>query len=105
MARGCLNGRNAIGSICSTNEVFPDRFQQIEVRDQLRFVEGHAERIEEALAAQLRETLVIMRRDNRRAWSLGQDGEWTRVETTIEGEPTVDTFEALMAVAAESAAS
>jgi hypothetical protein len=46
-----------------------------------------------------------MRRDDRRAWSLGQDGEWTRVETTIEGESTTDTFEALMTAAAESAAS
>ncbi|MGD8684358.1 MAG: RNA degradosome polyphosphate kinase, partial [Chloroflexota bacterium] len=60
---------------------------------------------DEALAARLRETLVIMRRDDRRAWSLGQDGEWTRVETTIEGESTTDTFEALMTAAAESAAS
>ena len=44
-----------------------------------------------------------MRRDDRRAWTLGQDAEWTRVETTIDGEPTTDTFEALMEDAARSA--
>ena len=55
-----------------------------------------------ALAQQLGGMLAIMRRDDRRAWTLGQDGEWTRVETTIEGGPTTDTFEALMAEAAKS---
>ena len=59
---------------------------------------------DEALARRLGEILAIMRRDDRRAWTLGEDGEWTRVETTIEGEPTTDTFEVLMAEAAESAA-
>jgi polyphosphate kinase len=58
---------------------------------------------DEALMARLRHALAIMRRDDRRAWTLGQDGEWTRVETTIEGEPTTDTFAALMAEAAEQA--
>ncbi len=58
-----------------------------------------------ALAARLGQILAIMRRDDRRTWILGADGEWTRVATTIEGEPTTDTFEALMADAAESAAS
>ena len=43
-----------------------------------------------------------MRRDDRRAWTLGEDGEWTRVETTIDGEPTTDTFEALMDDAAQA---
>ncbi len=43
-----------------------------------------------------------MRRDDRRAWTLGDDAGWTRVETTIEGEPTTDTFEVLMAEAAGS---
>jgi polyphosphate kinase len=55
---------------------------------------------DEALAARLRTVLEIMRRDDRRAWTLGQDGEWQRVEATVEGEPTVDTFKALMAAAA-----
>jgi polyphosphate kinase len=56
---------------------------------------------DEALQERLRDVLAIMRRDDRRAWTLGRDGEWTRVETTIEGEPTTDTFEALMADAME----
>ncbi len=58
---------------------------------------------DETLMARLRDALAIMRRDDRRAWTLGQDGEWTRVETTIEGAPTTDTFAALMAEAAERA--
>ncbi|HSM33254.1 MAG TPA: polyphosphate kinase 1 [Anaerolineae bacterium] len=49
-----------------------------------------------ALQDELRKSLAIMRRDDRRAWTLGEDGEWTRVETTIDGEPSTDTFEALM---------
>ena len=57
------------------------------------------------LAARLREMLEIMRRDDRRAWTLGQDAEWTRVETTLEGPPTTDTFEVLMARAVESTSS
>ena len=56
-----------------------------------------------ALAARLGDMLAIMRRDDRRAWTLGPDGEWTRVAATIEGEPTVDTFEALMTEARQSA--
>jgi polyphosphate kinase len=58
-----------------------------------------------ALAARLGQILAIMRRDDRRAWTLGEDGEWTRVERTVEGEPTTDTFEALMADATQSASS
>jgi polyphosphate kinase len=58
-----------------------------------------------ALATQLGEMLAIMRRDDRRAWTLGRDGEWTRVATTIEGEPTTDTFAALMTAAVESVSS
>jgi polyphosphate kinase len=56
---------------------------------------------DETLMAQLRKALGIMRRDDRRAWTLGEDGEWTRVEATIDGEPTTDTFEALMDDAAQ----
>jgi polyphosphate kinase len=55
------------------------------------------------LQERLRHTLAIMRRDDRRAWTLGDDAAWTRVETTIEGEPTVDTFQTLMDEAAEEA--
>ena len=49
-----------------------------------------------ALQERLAEMLAVMRRDDRRAWTLGADGEWTRVETIIDGEPTTDTFEVLM---------
>ena len=55
---------------------------------------------DEALAEQLRKVLAIMRRDDRRAWTLGEDGEWSRVEATVEGAPTTDTFVALMEDAA-----
>jgi hypothetical protein len=34
---------------------------------------------------------------------LGDDGEWKRVETTLESDPTTDTFEALMADALQRA--
>jgi polyphosphate kinase len=49
-----------------------------------------------ALQEQLRHILAIMRRDDRRAWTLGDDGQWTRVESTLDGEPQVDTFRSLM---------
>ena len=70
-----------------------------------RRVEAMAPVKDPALAQRLGEMLAIMRRDDRRAWTLGADGEWTRVETAIEGEPATDTFEVLMAEAAESVAS
>ena len=60
---------------------------------------------DEALATQLGRILAILRRDDRRAWTLGQDGEWQRVQPTIEGEPTTDTFAVLMEDAAQSTAS
>jgi len=56
-----------------------------------------------AAQARIHEVLAVMRRDDRRTWSLGDDAEWTRVETTTDGEPQVDTFESLMEAAAESA--
>ena len=59
----------------------------------------------EALATQLGQILAILRRDDRRAWTLGQDGEWRRVQSTIEGEPTTDTFAELMEDAAQSTTS
>ena len=48
------------------------------------------------LQERLRHALAVMRRDDRRAWTLGEDAEWTRVETTITGEPQIDTFQVLM---------
>jgi hypothetical protein len=44
-----------------------------------------------------------MRRDDRRAWRLGPEAHWTRVESAQEGQPSVDTFEALMRLAVEAA--
>jgi polyphosphate kinase len=58
-----------------------------------------------ALAQRLGDVLSILRRDDRRAWTLGDDGAWTRVETTIDGEPTTDTFQVLMDEAARSTTS
>ena len=60
---------------------------------------------DEALATQLGQILAILRRDDRRAWTLGEDGEWRRVQSTIEGEPTTDTFALLMEDAVQSTAS
>jgi polyphosphate kinase len=56
-----------------------------------------------SVQARIREILTIMRRDDRRAWRLGPEGHWTRVQSSGEGEPDVDTFEALMRLAVESA--
>ncbi len=62
-----------------------------------RRIEAMAPIKDAALTDRLREVLAIMRRDDRRAWILGDDAEWRRVETIIDGEPLTDTFEALMA--------
>jgi polyphosphate kinase len=62
-----------------------------------RRIEAMAPVKDTALADRLRNVLAVMRRDDRRAWILGDDAEWRRVETTIEGEPQTDTFEVLMA--------
>ena len=67
-----------------------------------RRVEAMAPVKDPVLQERLREVLAIMRRDDRRAWALGEDGEWTRVETTIDGESTTDTFEVLMDDAART---
>jgi polyphosphate kinase len=67
-----------------------------------RRVEAMAPVKDPLLAERLGQILAIMRRDDRRAWTLGADGEWTRVESTIDGPPTTDTFAVLMAEAAES---
>jgi polyphosphate kinase len=56
-----------------------------------------------AVGARMREIVSVMRRDDRRAWSLGPDAHWTRVEASIAGEPQLDTFEALMKAAIDSA--
>ena len=40
--------------------------------------------------------------DDRRAWVLGNDGEWRRAETLVAEPSGIDTFETMMAVARAS---
>ncbi len=56
---------------------------------------------EPALRERLREALDVMLRDDRRAWELGQDGVWRRVEGLVADPPGLDTFETMMARALE----
>ncbi len=56
-----------------------------------------------AVQDRIREIVAIMRRDDRRAWRLGPEAQWTRVEPAQAGQPSVDTFEALMRLAVEAA--
>ncbi len=55
-----------------------------------------------AVQARIRGILAIMRRDDRRAWSLGPEGRWSRIEASLDGASQVDTFESLMTLAVES---
>ena len=52
--------------------------------------------------ARIREILSVMRRDDRRAWVLGDDAQWRRVQASVDGQPQVDSFEELMKAATES---
>lgn len=56
------------------------------------------------LVARLVEILDVMLADDRRAWMLGADGTWRRVEETLETPPGLDTFETLMDRAQRAAA-
>jgi polyphosphate kinase len=56
-----------------------------------------------AVQARIREIVAVMRRDDRRAWRLGPEGHWTRIESSRDGESGVDTFESLMRLAVEAA--
>ena len=49
-----------------------------------------------ALRERLRDILDVMLRDDRRAWELGNDGVWRRVETLVAEPAGVDTFEVMM---------
>jgi hypothetical protein len=40
--------------------------------------------------------------DDRRAWELGADGSWRRVETIVTEPAGIDTFEQLMDLAEQS---
>ncbi|MFN8621089.1 MAG: polyphosphate kinase 1 [Chloroflexota bacterium] len=68
-----------------------------------RRVETLAPVVEPVLQDRLREVLAVMLSDDRRAWTLGSDGEWRRVEATMESAAGVDTFETLMRLARASA--
>jgi polyphosphate kinase len=68
-----------------------------------RRVEAAAPVRDPALQARLREIIEIMLADDRRAWVLGSDAAWRRVESLTDEPPTVDTFRALMDVTLASA--
>jgi polyphosphate kinase len=64
-----------------------------------RRVEALAPVTEPDNRARLRHIIEVMLADDRRAWELGTDDSWRRVEQ-LRGEPgTLDTFEALMSEA------
>jgi polyphosphate kinase len=46
----------------------------------------------------LRQILDVMLADDRRAWVLGSDGEWRKVEALLDQPAGTDTFEQLMAI-------
>jgi polyphosphate kinase len=54
--------------------------------------------------ARLRTILEVMLADDRRAWQLGTDDAWRRVEDLIDDARGIDTFETLMALAHDAAA-
>jgi polyphosphate kinase len=55
------------------------------------------------LRARLREIFEVMLADDRRAWELGADRTWRRVETLVPENAGIDTFDELMERARESA--
>jgi polyphosphate kinase len=61
-----------------------------------RRVEAVAPVEDQALQARLRDVLELMLRDDRRAWELGADGVWRRVESLAPEPAGIDTFEELM---------
>jgi polyphosphate kinase len=52
--------------------------------------------------ARLRTIIEVMLSDDRRAWLLGADDAWRRVETTVAAPTGLDTFETLMGMARAS---
>jgi polyphosphate kinase len=58
---------------------------------------------EPALQERLREIIDVMLSDDRRAWVLGPDAEWRRVESTATAPNGTDTFKTLMTRARASA--
>jgi polyphosphate kinase len=60
--------------------------------------------IEPGLQDRLREILAVMLSDDRRAWTLGPDATWRRVESVSDEPQGIDTFATLMARARAAAA-
>jgi polyphosphate kinase len=54
--------------------------------------------------ARLRMILEVMLVDDRRAWQLGSDDRWRRVEETTTEPRNIDTFETFMTLARSSVA-
>jgi polyphosphate kinase len=69
-----------------------------------RRVEAVAPVTDAASRARLRTILEVMMADDRRAWLLGPDDTWRRVEDTIPAPTGLDTFETLMSAARSSSA-
>ena len=67
-----------------------------------RRVEALAPVEDPALKDRLRTTLEVMLADDRRAWQLGPDDRWRRVETLVEEPTGLDTFETMMGLARAS---
>ena len=67
-----------------------------------RRIEAIAPVTDPPLMDRLRRILEVMLADDRRAWVLGDDGEWRRAETLVEEPTGVDTFETMMTVARAS---
>ncbi|MFV2062798.1 MAG: polyphosphate kinase 1 [Chloroflexota bacterium] len=61
-----------------------------------RRIEAMAPVSDPGLKARLHHVLEVMRRDDRRAWSLDEGGEWSRIEASPEVGEQVDTFQTLM---------
>jgi polyphosphate kinase len=64
-----------------------------------RRVEALAPVEEPALQDRLRTILKVMLADDRRAWVLGTDGTWRRVEDLVDEPSGLDTFETMIALA------
>ncbi len=67
-----------------------------------RRVEAAVPVTEPALQARLRTVVEVMLADDRRAWQLGPDDRWRRVETLLEAPTGLDTFEVFKAQARAS---
>ena len=67
-----------------------------------RRVEAAVPVTEPALQARLRTVVEVMLADDRRAWQLGPDDRWRRVETLLDAPTGLDTFEVFKAQARAS---